>query len=127
MPECQKKTYELLCKIFAAVTKRSKDKPDQILERISWDFSDFETQKQRGSLDTEYDAVDGTDEIDRIRLEASGHLNWRSIMLTHDESPDATVCYIHCATLRVVIWDSGELLSVCLSDSSQPGTKKKSE
>ena len=59
----------------------------------SWNFSNFERHKQRGSTATDYNAVDEIDEIHRVMmeveplLEASGKRNWRSIMLTHDEFP----------------------------------------
>ena len=58
-------------------------------------------------------------------LEASGKRNWRSVMLTHDEF----IC--HCLLQKwwypgrsnlVLIWDSGELLSMGLPDPSQPIT-----
>ena len=58
-------------------------------------------------------------------LEASGKRNWRSIILTHDEFP----CHCLLQTLwypersnLVLIWDSGELLSMGLPDSSRPIT-----
>ena len=59
------------------------------------------------------------------QLEASGKRNWTSIMLTHNEFP------CHCLLQTwwypgrsnlVLIWDSGELLSMGLLDSSQPIT-----
>ena len=55
-------------------------------------------------------------------LEASGKRNWRSIMLTHDKFP------CHCLLQTwwfpersnlALIWDSGELLSMGLPDSSR--------
>ena len=54
-------------------------------------------------------------------LEASGKRYWRSIMLTHDEfschcSPQ-TWSYPGRSNL-VLIWDSGEVLSMGLTDSS---------
>ena len=58
-------------------------------------------------------------------LEASGKRNWRSNMLTHDEFP------CHCLlqtwwyperSILLLIWDSGELLSMGLPDSSRPIT-----
>ena len=58
-------------------------------------------------------------------LEASGKRNWRSIMLTHNEFP------CHCLLQTwwypgrsnlVLFWDSGELLSMGLPDSSRPMT-----
>ena len=58
-------------------------------------------------------------------LEASGERNWRSIMLTHDEFPChcllQTWWYPERSNL-VLIWDSGELLSMGLPDSSRPIT-----
>ena len=58
-------------------------------------------------------------------LEASGKRNWRSIMLTHDEFPChcllQTWWYPELSNL-VLIWDSGELLSMVLPDSSRPIT-----
>ena len=59
----------------------------------SGNFSDFERQKQRGSIATDFKAVDEKDEIHRVimavkpLLEASGKRYWRSIMLTQDELP----------------------------------------
>ena len=56
-------------------------------------FSDFERQKLKGSAAAAYDADDESDEIHRVMMkvepliEASGHGDWRSIMLTHDEFP----------------------------------------
>ena len=58
-------------------------------------------------------------------LEASGKRNWRSIMLTHDEFPCHCLLQTWWYPKRsnlVLIWDSGELLSMGLSDSSQPIT-----
>ena len=54
-------------------------------------------------------------------LEASGKRNWRSFIMIHDEFP------YHCLLQTgrknlVLIWDSGELLSMGLPDSSQPVT-----
>ena len=132
----KKKSYELLCKMFAATPGRTKDELEPILgkkfmEYTSGNLSDFERQKQRGSTATDYHAADENDEIHRVMmeveplLEAFGKRNWRSIMLTHDEFP------CHCLLQTwwyaghnnmVSIWDSGELLSMGLSDSSQPIT-----
>ena len=97
----------------------------------SGNFSDFERQKQKGSTITDYNAVDENDEVNRViievepLLEASGKRKWRSIMSTHDEFP------CHCLLQTwwypgrsnlVLIWECGELLSMCLSDSSRPIT-----
>ena len=96
---------------------------------VSRNFSDFERQKQRGSTVTDYNTVDENDEVHRAMmeveplLEASGKR--RSIILTHDEFP------CHCLLQTwwfpersnlVLIWDSGELLSMGLPDSSRPIT-----
>ena len=93
----------------------------------SGNFSDFERQKQKGSTETDYNAVDENDEVHRVimeaepLLEASGKRNWRSIMSTHDEFP------CHCLLQTwwypgrsnlVLIWDYGKLLSLGLPDTS---------
>ena len=130
------KSYELLCKMFSAVPERTKEELESILGRrfmgyVSGNFSDFERQKQRGSTVTDYNTVDENDEVHRVMmeveplLEASGKRNWRSIMLTHDEFPChcllQTWWYPERSNL-VLIWDSGELLSMGLPDSSGPIT-----
>ena len=142
VPKCvrltriSKKSYELLCKMFSAVPERTKEKLESILGRkfmgyVSGNFSDFERQKQRGSNVTDYNTVDENDEIHRVMmeveplLEASGKRNWRSIMLTHDEFPCHCLLQTWWYPKRsnlVLIWDSGELLSMGLPDSSQPIT-----
>ena len=131
VPKCvglarlSEKSYELLCKMFSAVSERTKEELESILGKkfmgyVSGNFSDFERQKQRGSTVTDYNTVDENDEVHRVMmeveplLEASGKRNWRSIMLTHDEYPKPSNL--------MLIWDSGELLSVGLPDSSQPIT-----
>ena len=95
----------------------------------SGNFSDFERQKQKQSTATDYNALDDSEEVHRqiieveSPLEASGKRYWRSITLTHDEFP------WHCLIQTwwfprqsnlVLIWDSAELLSMGLSDASQP-------
>ena len=97
----------------------------------SGNLSDFERQKQRGSTATDYNAVDENEEIHRVMmelkplLEASGKRNWRSIMLTHDNFPNHILLqawWCHGRSNLLLIWDSGELLSMGLHDSSQPIT-----
>ena len=125
--------HELLCKMFSAVPERTKEELESILGNkfmgyASGNLSDFERQKQKGSIVTDCNAVDENDEVHRVMmeviplLEASGKRNWRSIMSTQDESP------CHCLLQTwwypgrsnlVLIWDCGELLSVGLPDSSQ--------
>ena len=122
--------------MFSAVPERTKEELELILGRkfmgyVSGNFSDFERQKQRGSTVTDYNTVDENDEVHRVMmeveplLEASGKRNWRSIMLTHEEFPChcllQTWWYLGHSNL-VLIWDSGELLSMGLSDSSRPVT-----
>ena len=142
VPKCvrlarmSEKSNELLCKIFSSVPERAKEELVLILGKefmgyVSGNFSNFDCQKQRGSTVTDYNTVDENDEVHRVMmeveplLEASGKLNWRSIMLTHDEFP------CHCLlqtwwyprrSKLVLIWDSGELLSMGLPDSSRPIT-----
>ena len=97
----------------------------------SGNFSDFERQKQKGSTVTDYNAVDENDEVHRVMMEVKsllepwGKRNWRSIMSTHDEFP------CHCLLQTwwypgpsnlVLIRDCGDLLSMGLTDSSQPIT-----
>ena len=130
------KSYELLCKMFSAVPERTMEEFELILGKkfmgyVSGNFSDFERQKQRGSNVRDYKTVDEDDEVQRVMmevkplLEASGKRNWRSIMLTHEEFP----CHFLLQTWwypgrsnLVLIWDSGELLSMSLPDSSRPIT-----
>ena len=122
--------------MFSAVPDRTKEVLELILGwkfmgYASGNFSDFERQKQRGSTVTDYNTVDENDTLHRVMmeveplLEASGKRNWRSIMLTHDEFPChcllQTWWYPERSNL-VLIWDSGELLSMGLPDSSQPIT-----
>ena len=126
----------LLCKMFSAVPERTKEELESILGKkfmgyVSGNFSDFERQKQRGSTVTDYNTVDENDEVHRVMmeveplLEASGKRNWRSIMLTHDEFPCHCLLQTRWYPGRsnlVLIWDSGELLSMGLPDSSRPIT-----
>ena len=124
------KSYELLCNIFAG---RTKDEVEPILGKnfMGNASGNFERHKQRKSTATDYNRADENDEIHRVmmevqpQLEASGKRNWKSIMLTHNEFP------CHCLLQTwwhpgrsnlVLIWDSGELLSMGLPDSSQPIT-----
>ena len=142
VPKCvrltrmSEKSYKLLCKMFSAVPARTKEDLEPIMGRkfmghVSGNFSAFERQTQRGSTVTDYNTVDENDEVHRVMmevepvLEASGKLNWRSIMLTHEEFP------CHCLlqtwwypgrSILVLIWDSRELLSMSLPDSSRPIT-----
>ena len=130
------RSYELMCKMFSAVPERANEELESILGKKfmgydSGNFSDFEKQKQRGSTVTDYNTVDENDEVHRAMMEVeplmedSGKRNWRSIMLTHDEFPChcllQTWCYPERSNL-VLIWDSGELLSMGLLDSSRPIT-----
>ena len=141
VPKCvrfsrrSEKPYELLCKMLAAVPERTKDELEPILRKFmgyaSGNFKDFERQKQGGSTATIYNAVDENDETHRVMMEvesfmeASGKRNWRSIMLTDDEFPCHSLIQIWWYSGRsslVLIWDSGELLSMGLPDSSKPIT-----
>ena len=142
VPKCvrltrmSEKSHELLCKMFSAVPERTKEELESILGKkfmgyVSGNFSDFERQKQRGSTVTDYNTVDENDEVHRVMmkverlLEASGKRNWRSIMLTHDEFPCHCLLQTWWYPKRsnlMLIWYSGELLSMGLPDSSQPIT-----
>ena len=142
LPKCvrlvrmSEKSYEVLCKMLSAVLERTKEELELILGRkfmgyVSGNFSDFERQKQRGSTVTDYNTVDENDEVHRVMMEvepllaASGKRNWMSIMLTHDESPCHCLLQTWWYPKRsnlMLIWDSGELLSMGLPYSSQPIT-----
>ena len=142
VPKCvrlarmSEKSYELSCKMFPAVPEIIKEELELILGKkfmgyVSGNFSDFERQKQRGSTVTDYNTVDENDEVHRVMmeveplLEASGKRNWRSIMVTHDEFPCSCLLQTWWYPGRsnlVLIWDSKELLSMGLPDSSRPKT-----
>ena len=104
--------YELLCKIFSAVPERTNEELESIFGRkfmgcASGNFSDFERQKQKGLIVTDYNAVDENDEVHRVMmeveplLEASGKRKWRRIMSTLVSFP-AIVCCKHGGTPGVV-------------------------
>ena len=110
--------------MFSAVPERTKEELESIRGKkfmgyASASFSDFERRKQKGSTVTDYNAVDGNDEVHRVMmevdtlLEASGKRNWRSVMSTNDAFP------CHCLlqtwwypgrSKLVLMWDCGELL-----------------
>ena len=80
------KSYELLCRMIAAVLGRSKNELEPILGKkfiryTSGNCSDFERHKQRGSTATDYNALDESDEVLRVMmdvdplLKASGKQN----------------------------------------------------
>ena len=73
VPKCvrlarmSEKSYELLCKIFSAVSERTKEELELILGKkfmghASGNFSEFERQKQKGSTVTDYNAEDENDD-----------------------------------------------------------------
>ena len=122
VPKCvrlarmSEKSYELLCKTFAAVPERTKNQLELILGRkfmgyAGGNFSDFEKQNLKGSAATDYNAVDDSDEIHRVMmeieplLEASRCRNWRSF--------GATVCCRHGGIERVLIWCWSGTLESC--------------
>ena len=124
------KSHELLFKMFSAIPERTKEELESILGKkfmgyASGNFSDFERQRQKGSTVTDYSVVDQNDEIHLVMMEvepllkASRKRYWRSIMLTHDEFPCHSLLqtwwYPGCSNL-VLIWASGELLSMGLPD-----------
>ena len=142
VPKCvrlarmSEKSHKLMCKMFSAVPERSKEELEPLLGNkfmgyASGSFSDFESQKQKGSTVTDYNAVDVNDEIHRVMmeveplLEALGKRNWRSIMSTNDEFP--CNCFLKTwwypgRSNLVLIWNCKELLSTGLPDYSQPIT-----
>ena len=73
VPKCvrlarmSEKSYELMCKIFSAVSERTKEELELILGKkfmghASGNFSEFERQKQKGSTVTDYNAEDENDD-----------------------------------------------------------------
>ena len=122
---------KLLCKIFAAVPKRTKVELEPVLGKNFMGYASgnlwfWKTEAERINSRI-YNALDDDDEIHRVMmegeplLEASGKWNWKSIMLTHDEFP------CHCLLQTwwypgrsnlVFIWDSRGLLFMGLPDSS---------
>ena len=122
--------------MFSAVPERTKEELESILGTkfmgyVSGNFKDFERQKQRGSTVTDYNTVDENDEVHRRMmkveplLEASGKRYSRCIMMTHDEFPCLCLLQTWCYPKRsnlMLIWDSGEMLSMGLPHSSQPIT-----
>ena len=88
VPKCvrlatmSEKMYKLLCKLFAAVPGRTKHELEPILGKkfvgyAIGNFSDFERNKQRGSIATDYNAVDENDEIHRVMMEVEPHWKLR--------------------------------------------------
>ena len=126
--------------VYAIVTLLSETKYDVIIsapnrmiemENLRPLRAELPADQQRGSTVTDYNTVDENNEVHRVMmeveplLEASGKRNWRSIMFTHDEFPSHCLLQTWWYPKRsnlVLIWDSGELLSMGIPDSSQPIT-----
>ena len=85
----------LLWKTFSAIPERTKEELESILGNkfmgyASGNFSDFESQKQKGSTVLDYNAIDENKEIhdgSGTTTGSFGKRNWRSIMSTYDEFP----------------------------------------
>ena len=126
MKTASKSNGESEVEMFSAVPERTKEELESILGKkfmgyASGNFSDFERQRQKGSTKTDYSVVDENDEMHRVMmeveplLETSGKLNWKSIILTHDEFPWHSLLQTRWYPGRsnlVLICDSGELLSM---------------
>ena len=80
LPKCvrlakmSEKSYKLLCKIFSAVPERTNEELESILGKkfmgyASGNFSDFESEKQKGSTVKAYNAVDENNENHRVMME----------------------------------------------------------
>ena len=66
--------------MFSVVPEKSKKQLDSILGKkfmgyASGNFSDFETQKQKGSTVTDYHAVDENDEFYRVIMEVEPNVD----------------------------------------------------
>ena len=60
--------------MFSAVPERTNEELESIPGRkfigyVSENFSDFDRQKHRGSTVTDYNTVDGNDEVHRVMME----------------------------------------------------------
>ena len=97
------KSYELLCRMFAAVPERTKEELEPILGKkfmgyASGNFSDFERQKQKRSTATDYNVVDENDEIHRVMMKVEPLLEALGM------SFPAFACYKHGGIPGAVIW-----------------------
>ena len=91
-------------------------------EVLGLELSNFSRQfKRNPGIDDDHRVMMEVEPL----LEASGKRNWRSIMLTQDKFPCHCLLQTWWYSARsnlVLIWDSGELLSMGLPDSSRPIT-----
>ena len=125
VPKCvrlarmSERSYDLLAKIIRNVPKRSKGElQDVVVEEFmrlnEGNVSEFQKQKARGALPTEFPTIEEKDELHRIMMEvepllgASGYRTRRNILMTHGEYP----CHCLAQTLwypkrgnLVLVWD----------------------
>ena len=119
------RSYDLLAKIIWTLPKRSEgDLQDVVGEEFmrlnKGNVSEFQKQKAKGSLPTEFPAKEEKDEVHRIMMEvepllgASGYRTRRNILMTHGEYP----CHCLAQTLwypkrgnLVLVWDVEVLYS----------------
>ena len=89
------KSYELQCKMFAAILEK------KFMGYASGNFSDLKDTNREDQL--RWIIMQTTRLMMEVEplLEASGKRNWRSIMLTHDEFP--------CHCLLQAWWYSGRI------------------
>ena len=108
------KFYEFLCKMSSAVPERTKEELESILGKkfmgyVSGNFSDFETQKQRGSTVTDYNTIDENDEVHRVMMEVEPLLEASENVIggtscCYMTSFPATACCRPGGIPSVVIW-----------------------
>ena len=129
LPKVSRITYELFFyDILATVSERTMKTCSRYFWKSSWDtpvgISVISKEKgredqQRRTKESKENAVDERVKIQRRMmemkplLEASGQPNWRSISISHDESPSHCLLQTWWYPVQnnlVLIWDSGELL-----------------
>ena len=139
VPKCvrlarmSERSYDLLAKIFRAVTKRSEGElqdvvGEEFMRLNEGNVSEFQNQKPSGALPTDFPIVEEKDDLHRIMMEvepllgASGYRTRRNILRTHGEYP----CHCLAQTLwypkhgnLMLVWDVEGLYSTGLPDQNQ--------
>ena len=109
------RSYDLLTKIIRAVPKRSEGTlqdvvGEEFMRLNERNMSEFQRQKARGALPTEFPTIEEKDEVHRIIMEvepllgASGYRTRRNILMTHGEYP------CHCLAQKLWYPKRGNLL-----------------
>ena len=139
VPKCvrlarmSERSYDLLAKIFRVVPMRSEGElqdvvGEEFLRMNEGNVSEFQKQKARGALPTEFPTIEEKDDLHRTMMEvetllgASGYRTRRNIVRTHGEYP------CHCLAQKLwypkrgnlmLVWDVEEFYSTGLPDQNQ--------